>query len=69
MVQATFTEAGLILEFPFIPLLPGHAVFSKAERTQTADKCRAVCMHVKAGMFTFQVIEMHERINMHFLSI
>lgn len=26
-------------------------------------------MHVKAGMFTFQVIEMHERINMHFLSI
>lgn len=69
MAQATFTGAGLILEFPFIPLLPGHVLFPKAEWTQTAEKCRAVCMHVKAGMFTFQVIQMHERINMHFLSI
>lgn len=31
------------------------------------QSCVDAHVHVKSGMFTFQVIEMHERINVHFL--
>ena len=70
MVQWIFTGLGLTLTILFHPLSLRPRAFVIAEWAQTKfgnESCVVAHVHVKAGMFIFQVIEMYDRINVWFL--